>query len=92
HALAQRVILVTDESGQHVKGNITLENQERRWTFAPDSAWPRGRYNLVIQATLEDLAGNNIGKPFDVDLRKGDQQQSAKMAAATPFKLSFEVR
>jgi hypothetical protein len=75
HALAQRLILVTFESGEPVEGSTGLEDQERRWIFAPTAPWRRGTYKLVIQTTIEDLAGNNIGKPFDVDLFEVDRGQ-----------------
>lgn len=88
HALAQRLITVTLESGETVEGKIVLSEHERRWTFIPANSWRRGRYNLVIQTTLEDLAGNNIGKPFDVDMLTGAQRQ----IAASTVKLPFEVR
>jgi hypothetical protein len=88
HALAQRVIRVTDQSGKLVDGESALEDQERRWRFVPNNPWPRGAYKLVVQTTIEDLAGNNIGKPFEVDLFEGVQRR-----LATPtVKLSFDVR
>jgi hypothetical protein len=90
-ALSQRVIHVTDESGNSVEGDVAdvaLEDEERRWEFVPSKTWSRGVYNLVIQTTIEDLAGNNIGKPFDVDLFEGVQRR-----LTTPtVKLKFEVR
>jgi hypothetical protein len=88
HALAQRVISVTTESGEVIEGRVELEDQERRWTFVPDSPWRRGPYKLVIQTTLEDLAGNNIGKPFEVDLFEGVQRR----LDSPTVKLPFEVR
>jgi hypothetical protein len=88
HALAQRVIQVASGSGQLVEGKPALEDQERRWTFVPTSSWHRGPHKLVIQTTIEDLAGNNIGKPFEVDLFKGVQR---RLATAT-VKLPFDVR
>lgn len=36
----------------------------RRFVFAP---WKAGSYQVVIDAELEDLAGNKMGVPFDVD-------------------------
>jgi hypothetical protein len=68
HALAQRLIRVTDSSGVILDGAIRLEDEERTWLFTPDRPWRRGSYHLVAQTTLEDLAGNNIGKSFEVDL------------------------
>lgn len=87
-ALAQRLIAVALESGEIVAGEISLSEHERRWTFSPANSWRRGRYHLHIQTTLEDLAGNNIGKPFDVDTLAGTQRQ----IAASTARLTFEVR
>lgn len=87
-ALAQRVIQVVRDSGEAVAGEVALTDQERRWAFTPTTLWRRGVYRLVVPTTLEDLAGNNIGKPFEVDLFEGVQRR-----LATPtVKLPFEVR
>jgi hypothetical protein len=88
HALALRLITVIGESGESLDGKPALEDQERRWIFTPGSSWRRGAYKLVIQTTLEDLAGNNIGKPFDVDLFEGIQRRLTTSTVG----LSFEVR
>ena len=88
HALAERVIRVVNESGALVEGQVVLEDQERRWTFAPNKPWSRGQYHLAAQTTIEDLAGNNIGKPFDVDLFEGIQRR----LETSMVKLLFEVR
>jgi hypothetical protein len=88
HALARRVIRVTNESGILVEGESVLEDQERRWRFIPGSPWTRGVYRLVVQTTIEDLAGNNIGKPFEVDLFEGVQRR----LTTSTVKLPFEVR
>jgi hypothetical protein len=88
HALAQRVIHVTTDAKIAVEGQIRLEDQERRWTFVPSQEWQRGPFRLVVQTTLEDLAGNNIGKPFDVDLF--DQVQPRVTNATVT--LAFQVR
>jgi len=88
HALAQRVIQVVTDSGRDFSGDVTLEDQERRWVFVPTNPWRSGTYQLLVPTTLEDLAGNNIGKPFEVDLFEGIQRR-----LATPtVKLLFEVR
>ncbi len=88
HALAQRLIRVSAESGEAIEGKVALEDQERRWAFTPDNAWRRGRYQLIIQTTLEDLAGNNIGKPFEVDLFEGVERR----LSTSTVKVSFEIR
>jgi hypothetical protein len=88
HALSQRLIRVAAEQGEMVGGEVSLEDQERRWKFTPDTVWRRGRYQIIIQTTIEDLAGNNIGKPFEVDLFEGVERR----LSTTSVKLSFEIR
>jgi hypothetical protein len=88
HALAQRVIRVTNASGETMAGETELEDHERRWKFTPFRPWRSGQYSLVVQRTLEDLAGNNIGKAFDVDVFETVQSQ----LTTSTVKLSFEVR
>ncbi|HEX2523899.1 MAG TPA: Ig-like domain-containing protein, partial [Terriglobia bacterium] len=87
-ALAQRVIRVVSDLGKEVLGNVTLEDQEQRWVFVPNNAWRSGKYHVVVPTTVEDLAGNNIGKPFEVDLFEGVQ----KRLTTPTVKLPFEVR
>jgi hypothetical protein len=87
HALALR-IRVTGNTGQFVEGNAELSNNERLWTFTPSAPWRIGSHNIVIEPTIEDLAGNNPGKPFDVDVSKAP----ARRISTTPLKLTFQVR
>lgn len=87
-ALAQRVIRVVADLGKEVAGDVTLQDKEQRWIFVPNNAWRPGTYQVVVPTTVEDLAGNNIGKPFEVDLFEGVQRP---MATPT-VKLPFEVR
>jgi len=87
-ALAERVIRVMRDSGEAVEGKAGLENQERRWNFVPSSPWQRGSYRIVVQSTIEDLAGNNIGKPFEVD----EFERVERRRTNSIVNLSFEVR
>jgi hypothetical protein len=88
-ALAERVLAVTDETGRAISGAAAVEDGERRWSFVPASTWRRGRYQVVVQPTLEDLAGNNVGKPFEVELPEdGGAQKPADLPAV---RLPFEV-
>jgi len=85
HALAQRVIHVMDPDGRLVEGKAALENHECRWTFAPTRNWRRGPHKVAVQTTLEDLAGNNIGKPFEVDLFEGVPRRFTNSVVKLPF-------
>ena len=87
-ALAERLIQVAGDSGRALSGDVTLEDEERRWSFLPTHPWSRGTYQLVVPTNIEDLSGNNIGKPFEVDLFEGIQRR----LTSPVVKLSFEVR
>ena len=45
---------------------------ERSWRFAPDGAWDVGRYSLIVDPLLEDLAGNSLIRVFDRDLTRAE--------------------
>ena len=87
-ALASRVIRVADAVGRLVEGDNALSDQEQLWGFTPQESWKTGHYELHVQNTIEDLAGNNIGKAFEVDLFEGVQRRFTNAVV----KLSFEVR
>jgi len=88
HALAQRLIRVTDTVGAIKSGAASLADHERRWVFEPDATWRVGTHQLWVQTTIEDLAGNNIGKPFEVDL---DELEPRRLTTNT-VRIAFEVR
>jgi hypothetical protein len=68
HALLQRLLWVTDAQGNRVDGTVQVTDEETRWHFTPKQPWRAGKYDLVVDTTLEDLAGNSVGRPFEVDL------------------------
>lgn len=88
HALATRMIGVITATGTVLEGEVTLTDDDRRWSFAPAQPWTQGTHTLVIPTTIEDLAGNNIGKPFDVDLF----ERVDRTFTTTSAKLPFEVK
>lgn len=88
YALAQRLMMITDAAGRSVEGEAALVEHERQWRFRPDANWQPGNYFLVVQTTIEDLAGNNIGKPFEVDLFDNVQRR----LSSDSVKLKFEAR
>jgi len=87
-ALAVRVIRVVNAAGRWVAGVSALSDHERRWNFTPRESWAAGNHHLQVQNTIEDLAGNNIGKAFEVDLFEGVQRRFTNGVV----RLSFEVR
>jgi hypothetical protein len=67
HALIGRLIGVRDAAGESVPGKVAVEAGETCWRFTPERRWRADSYRLVIDTALEDLAGNSVGRPFEVD-------------------------
>jgi hypothetical protein len=67
YALLRRMIWVETSNGQRVAGKVSVDDHERCWRFTPQSAWAIGTYRVVVDTLLEDMAGNSLGKPFEVD-------------------------
>jgi len=88
HALALRLLRVTRTDGTPIEGTSALADAERRWIFTPARPWLPGPHQLIVSTTLEDLAGNNIGKAFEVDLR----ERGELLDLAKSVKLPFEVK
>lgn len=66
HGLLLRAMGVAAGGGT-VAGEVAVGDRERQWSFAPREVWKPGSYEIVAFAMLEDLAGNRIGRAFEVD-------------------------
>jgi len=66
HGLLRRALGIA-RGGTPLVGDVSIESDETRWLFTPRDAWAQGDYEIVALAFLEDLAGNRIGRPFEVD-------------------------
>ena len=87
YALLLHLIEVVDRAGRPVRGSVAIEKRETRWKFTPVSPWVAGDYKVLIDASLEDLAGNRIGRPFDVDTFERVERPEKKQVS-----LSFRTR
>jgi hypothetical protein len=63
YALLQHFISVAD-----VEGAVAVEKNETRWLFTPAQPWKPVEYKLLVNTELEDMAGNHVGRPFDIDV------------------------
>jgi hypothetical protein len=84
HAIALRAIGITSAAGEDVDGDISLDVTDTRWQLVPREPWRAGTYSVIALDTLEDPAGNRIGRAFEV--KAGDR------AAATPPRLTRPFR
>jgi hypothetical protein len=80
-ALALRLITAD------VAGQARLAAGETRWEFVPALPWAAGDHRLQIDVTLEDLAGNRVGRPFDVDVFNPVTTRITGETMALPFRV-----
>jgi hypothetical protein len=67
-ALAAGCIRVAGPQGEPLRGTAAIGAAERSWRFEPADAWAPGPHRLVVDALLEDLAGNSVSRVFDREL------------------------
>ena len=53
--------------------------------------WKTGRYRLAVGSVLEDLAGNNLQRPFEVDLTQKPNDNSKQTPTADTVYREFRV-
>jgi hypothetical protein len=68
-ALLGRCLTVVDPGAAAVPGEATVDEGEHGWRFRPEKPWRAGRYELLADTRLEDVAGNSVRRVFDRDLR-----------------------
>jgi hypothetical protein len=86
YPLMQRMIQVVGPGGPLV-GSISVMKQETEWGFTPREPWKAGDYRLVINTGIEDLAGNHIGQPFDIDTFDKVTQKITTETVSVPFRI-----
>lgn len=84
-ALLNRMINVVDSANKPVTGDIAVADDERRWQFIPDKHWVAGKHELIIDTALEDSAGNNLARPFEVDVFDRVDKQAGPEFVRLPF-------
>jgi hypothetical protein len=86
YPLLQRMIQVVGPSAGLV-GTVSIMRQESEWGFTPRDPWKAGDYRLVINTGLEDLAGNHIGQPFDIDTFEKVTERITTETVSVPFRI-----
>ena len=84
YPLLQRMLQVASAHGS-VSGTVTVARGETQWRFTPREPWKTGPYQLVVDTAIEDLAGNHIGQPFDVDVFETVTKHIATKTTSLPF-------
>jgi len=84
YALLQRMLQVT-AGRRSIAGTVSTAQFESEWRFTPQTPWKTGDYQLVVDTGLEDLAGNRIGLPFDVDVFEHVTEHITTKTISLPF-------
>jgi len=88
HALLQRLLHVRDRNGAFIAGEVTIGAEEREWSFWPEAPWQQGRHEILVETAIEDLAGNSIGRPFEVDASRGIESRLEPKTVTLPFEVA----
>jgi len=87
HALLRRTLTVLGADGRPIAGEIKVSKDEVQWGFTPYTPWVAGKCELAIDRILEDICGNRVGRPFELD---GDTRPLN--ADGPPVRRPFEIR
>lgn len=80
YPLLQRMLQVSG-----VAGEVSIARNETEWRFTPAQAWKSGAHQIVVETGLEDLAGNKIGQPFDIDVFSRVTEHIDTKTVSVPF-------
>jgi len=88
HGLLLRAMGIAGDGGVPIDGHVVVEAEETRWLFTPTEPWPGGAYQLVVLSILEDLAGNRIGRAFEVDQFDEVDRTNEPEVTRIPFRIA----
>ncbi len=88
HAMLVRVVKIKDASQSEMSGKISVTENETVWSFEPMEPWKPGSYRIWVAATLEDLVGNNLLRPFETV----EQESKVIENKAQEVSMEFVVR
>ena len=86
HSLLQRALGIR-RRGTAIAGTIEIGPEERSWSFVPTDPWPSGAYEFVALDILEDVAGNQVGRAFEVDNFDTVDKDPDPKAVTRPFEI-----
>ena len=81
-------ITVLDNENSAIKGSWLLTENERKIIFTPYKAWKNTVYTIRFSSVIEDLAGNNLHRLFDEEIKTNDVKNNTYPLYQT---IEFEV-
>lgn len=86
HGLLARCLHVAGPGGELIDGTLKIGLGERTWQLMPRRAWERRSHQLIVDAVLEDLAGNSVSRVFDRDLSRPEDEPLQARPVSLPFR------
>ncbi len=77
-ALLESGLALVDARGDAVAGRASVLDDQAGWRFTPDAPWAPGEYRVEVDPDLEDLAGNSVRRPFEVDVQRDTPARAPK--------------
>lgn len=68
-------------------GRVEIDQGETRWRFFPAAPWKAGAHAVVVDVILEDRAGNNLERPFEVDVVRPVEPRLSSTLLRLPFRV-----
>jgi len=87
YSLLLETLKISTEKGENIAGKWIIGAEEQSCEFAPSTNWKSGIYKLKIETRLEDLAGNNLNRPFDRDVTIPETVPKTGDFFEIPFKI-----
>ena len=84
-ATARKVITACSNNEEIIEISQQADWDGTRVKIFPSKPWTAGSYTLALNPRLEDLAGNSLERPFEVDLRSETTDFAKKLT------LTFEI-
>lgn len=66
--LTKEVFSIKNKNDVYVSGHFEILEDASVLKFYPKKPFENGKYNIIVESKLEDLAGNNLNHPFDTNL------------------------
>jgi hypothetical protein len=73
--------------GQVIEGTTEIATGETQWRFTPTRPWTSGTYQFLALDILEDVAGNQVGRAFEVDNFETVDKDPDPKSVLVPFEI-----
>ena len=85
-ATAGKAVTTCSNNEELIEFSQQADLDGTRVKIFPSKPWAAGNYTIALNPRLEDLAGNNLERPFEVDLNSEQTDFTRKL------KLTFEIK